>query len=78
MTDYNVRVSVRNGNLLRRMRAAGLNQTSLAALAGMHHTQVNQLVLLKRKPTRADGSWSMYAQNIAAVLKKMPARRPVE
>lgn len=73
MTDYSVKISVRNGRILRRMREAGVkNQAQLARLAGVNVNRICELVNLRAAPMLKDGTWAHGIENIAAVLRCDP------
>lgn len=73
MKDYSVKVSVRNGRILRRMREAGIgNQAELARLSGVNVNRICQLVNLRAAPLLKDGTWAHGIEDIAAVLRCDP------
>lgn len=68
MTDYSVKVSVRNGRILRMMREHGIaTQAELARRAGLRMTDVNQIVNLRRKPIGAKGQFFESVERMAAI-----------
>jgi DNA-directed RNA polymerase sigma subunit (sigma70/sigma32) len=69
MSDYAVKVTVRNGRILRLMKERGIRtQAELARLAGLRLQRVNELIGLRKAPENINGSWSHGIENIAAVL----------
>jgi len=72
--EYSVKVTVRNGLILRRMKELGIkSQTELAQLAGISLTAVNGLVAMRRAPTRnCDGEWIPDAFAISSALQVEP------
>jgi|GEM_PF-1417886 len=73
MSDYAVKVTIRNGRILRRMRELGIkSQVELAAKAGVSATTLNSIVALRRAPERTNGQWSHGVENIAAALRCDP------
>ena len=49
--EYSVKVSIRNGLILRQMKKLGIeSQTALARLCGLSITRVNSLVTMRRAP----------------------------
>ncbi len=69
MTDYAVKVTVRNGRILAKMRAKGIGtQTELAKRAGLGVVAVNSLITLRRPAVNDKGEWRYGVQEIAAVL----------
>lgn len=73
MSDYAVKVTVRNGRILRRMREMGIkSQTELARIAGISITQVNAIVAIRRPGKRSDGDWSSDVWAISSALDCEP------
>lgn len=73
MGDYNLKVTVRNGRILRLMRAAGFEtQTELAKAAGVDKVTVNGIVTMRKKPQLPDGEWSEPVHRMASALGCMP------
>lgn len=67
--DYAVKVTVRNGRILRLMREAGIEtQAELARRAGISMTCVNAIVCLRNAPEKTNGEWRYGVEEIAAVL----------
>ena len=73
MSDYSVKISVRNGRILGRMRELGIeSQKELARLAGVHFTVVNSFVAIRRAGRNSNGKWPDAILAISAALKCMP------
>lgn len=73
MSDYSIKIGVRNGRILRAMRDRGIeSQTDLARLIGVHLTSINSLISLKVKPMRSDGCWTDLALKVSAALRVLP------
>lgn len=71
--DYAVKVSVRNGRILRRMEECGIaSQTELARRAGVSAQNVNEIVALRKMPTRQNGQWREVISRIAGALNCDP------
>jgi DNA-directed RNA polymerase sigma subunit (sigma70/sigma32) len=73
MSDFAVRISVRNARLLRAMKAAGYKtQTELCRAMGRHITHVNALFTFRTSPILEDGEWSELAMDISSMLRLEP------
>lgn len=74
MSDYEVTISVRNGPMLRAMRAAGyLTASSLAAPAKVSQTTISKYLGLLIVPRHcSSGTWRESIVKIAAVLHCTP------
>ena len=73
MTDFAVRISVRNARLLRAMKAAGYaTQADLARAMGKHVTHINALFTFRRSPLLETGDWSELAWDISSMLHVEP------
>ena len=69
MSDYAVKITIRNGRILRRMRERGVGSLrELAGNAGVSLAFVYQLVGLKRAPLKANGEWKPGVENVAGAL----------
>lgn len=72
MTDFAVKVTVRNARILRAMKAAGFNSNAdLARFIGTEPGRVGELLNFKRKPI-ANGDWSTLAMDISSALRIEP------
>jgi RNA polymerase sigma factor (sigma-70 family) len=73
MTDFAVKISVRNARLLRAMKAAGYaTQTELARAMNRHITHLNALFTFRTSPLLANGDWSDLAWDISSMLRVEP------
>ena len=73
MTDYAVKVTVRNGRILSLMKKEGFETlTALATAAGVSYTYLVDTVGLKRKPLGKGGDWTDAALKISIALKVPP------
>jgi len=73
MSDYAVKITVRNGRILRRMREMGFeSQSALARSAGLSLASVNQIIAMKTAPENMKGEFRDPVRNIAAALKCDP------
>ena len=71
--DYAVKVSVRNGRILRRMAERGIaSQAELARRSGVSVTAINGIIALREIPTQRDGQWREVISRIAGVLNCDP------
>ena len=71
--DYAVKVGVRNGRILRRMRELGISsQAELARIAGVAVQSVNVLVGLRKAPIGVRGEWASAVLSIASALRCDP------
>lgn len=67
--DYSVKVTVRNGRILSRMRARGIESLSeLARQAGISYSKLWAIVALRERPIGARGAWVAGIENVAGVL----------
>jgi len=68
MTDYAVKITVRNGRILRRMRERGINTLrELADKSGMGYSRLCAVVALTQRPTAKSG-WAAGIEDVAGVL----------
>jgi len=68
-TDYAVKVTIRNGRILSRMRAKGIRSLSeLAEKAGIPYSKLCGIVALKERPIGVRGAWKAGIENVAGVL----------
>ena len=75
MTDeYAVKVTVRNGLILRRMKALGIkSQVELAKRAGISHQVLNSLITLRKAPRNTyTGEWIDAAFALSSALQVEP------
>jgi len=72
MTDFAVKISVRNARLLRALQAAGYqSQSQLAAAMGKPLQAINKLFTFYASPL-SHGEWSDLAMDISAMLHVEP------
>ena len=71
--DYAVKVSVRNGRILRRIRQAGFSsQTEFALHSGISVQRLNDLICMRIAAFNAEGEWKQIAWDIASALRCEP------
>ena len=72
--EYAVKVTVRNGLILRRMKELGIkSQTELARLSGLSITALNSLVTLRKAPrNKITGEWVDTAFSLSSALQVEP------
>lgn len=70
MSDYAIKITVRNGRILRRMRERGIPSVKrLSDLAGVSYQHVAQIVAMRRIVyNESSGEYTHSAQSIAAAL----------
>lgn len=67
--DYAVKVTIRNGRILSRMRAKGIKTlTELARKAGIPYHTLCEIVALRKRPIGVRGLWVNGIENVAGVL----------
>ena len=73
MSDYAVKVTIKNARILRLMRDAGItSQSELAQRAGVSQNDVGTLINMKRRPTGKDTLWRPLVEKICFALKCTP------
>lgn len=73
MTDFSVKVTIRNARLLRAMQKAGYEtQAALARAMGRHVGHVNCLFSFRSSPLLENGEWSELAMDISSMLRCEP------
>lgn len=73
MKDYAVKVSVRNGRILRRMRECGFeSQAQLHKACGVTMTLLNGLICMRVKGYNEKGEWRKAALDISSALRCEP------
>jgi len=71
--DYAVKISVRNGRILRRIREAGFSsQVEFANRFGINAQQLNNLICMRSAAYNAAGQWRQIAWDISSALKCEP------
>lgn len=70
MSDYAVKITIKNGRILSRMRARGIESLKeLARQAGVNYQTLTEIVALKQRPVNLKGGWREGLENVAGVLK---------
>jgi len=70
MNDYAVKITIKNGRILSRMRARGINSLAeLARQAGISYQSLTEIVSLKKRPVGQRGKWLASVENVAGVLQ---------
>lgn len=73
MSDYLLKIAVKNNRLVRRMRACGFESGSaLARAANVSVKHVSDLMTLRTASRRADGEWRQRVMDIATALRCEP------
>jgi DNA-directed RNA polymerase specialized sigma subunit len=69
MTDYTVKITIKNGRILRLMRKAGIATVAeLSRKCGVTQSQIGDIINLKKAPVNSRGQWAGGVENIAGVL----------
>ncbi len=72
MTDFAVKVTVRNARLLRAIKAAGFaTQADFSRFMGKSPQHINAIINFREKPI-ANGDWSELAMDISSALRIEP------
>jgi transcriptional regulator with XRE-family HTH domain len=70
MSDYAVKITIKNGRILSRMRARGIESLAeLARQAGISYQRLTEIVSLKRRPVGRWGKWAAGLEDVAGVLQ---------
>ena len=69
--DFNLKITVRNGRLLKAIRERYESVSDLARKINRAPSSVNQLVTMKQVPTNQDG-WTDLALDVSAMVGKDP------
>ena len=70
MSDYAVKITIKNGRILSRMRARGIESLAeLARQSGISYSKLVEIVYLKRRPVGVRGAWAAGLENVAGVLQ---------
>ena len=74
MSDYALKISVRNGRILRRMRELGIKSVKqLAAMSGIGYQTAHRIVTLTTPVYSTQrGDYTQAAQSVAAALRSDP------
>ena len=70
--DFNVKLTVRNGRLLRAIRDGWPTVAAFCRDANLSESVVNSLVCFRISPIRKNGDWSGVARDISAALGMYP------
>ena len=72
--EYAVKISIRNGLILRRMKELGINsQVELVKLSGLGVQKVNSLICMRKAPKhKITGEWLDDAYTLSSALKVEP------
>jgi transcriptional regulator with XRE-family HTH domain len=69
VADYAVKITIKNGRILSRMRARGIKTLrELARKAGIPYGTLCSIVALKKRPVGVRGEWVTGVENVAGVL----------
>ena len=69
MSDYAVKVTVRNGRILRMMRERGIESVAqLARIAGCPYQTAVQIISLRKAPEKKNGQWTETVLRIAGAF----------
>lgn len=72
MTDFAVKVTVRNARLLRAIKAAGFkSQADFSRFMGKSPQDINAIINFREKPI-ANGDWSSLAMDVSSALRTEP------
>ena len=69
--DFNIKITVRNGRLLKAIRSRYKSVADLARQCHHHQSTVNSLVTMRLKPFN-DSGWTDLALDVAAMVGKEP------
>jgi hypothetical protein len=72
MTDYRVKVSVRNARFMRALESVGHNPSSFAKANGLSVGEMCALAALKIKPIRSDGMWRTSVMRLCEAANLVP------
>ena len=72
MSDYRVKVSVRNARLMRAFESIGHTPSSFARTYGFSPSEVCALAALKIRPVLANGLWRKCVMRLCEVANLMP------
>jgi transcriptional regulator with XRE-family HTH domain len=70
MSDYAVKITIKNGRILSRMRARGIDSLAeLARQSGIQYQVLANIVALRKRPVGVKGKWIAGLENVAGVLQ---------
>lgn len=70
--DFSVKITVRNGRLLRAIRAQYGTTAEMCRKCNISHTSVAALLTMKKSPVTASGDWGKAAYDISSALRIEP------
>ena len=70
--DYTLQIRVKNGPLLRAMRAAGLSSAALARATGLNAQIISNFLCLRAAPQSKDGIWNKHVLKLSEFLHCLP------
>ena len=72
MSDFNIQVKVRNGRLLRAIRAKYGTAAEMSRKSGVDAQHISDFVNFRRSPILQNGNWSNYAFDVSSALHCEP------
>lgn len=73
MSDYAVKITIKNARILRLMRSAGIDTVAeLSRRSGVPQTELGKIIGLKKSPTLKDGQWASAVERMSAILRCDP------
>lgn len=72
MSDFSVKITVKNARLLRLIRAEYGTSAEMARRAGVNQSSIAGLLTMKISPIRSDGDWTKAAYDISSALGVAP------
>lgn len=73
MSDYNLKLTVRNNRILQAIKDAGFESVSAFAKANfIRDSFVNALICFRRRPVLEDGTLCAHAQQLCEILNLLP------
>jgi hypothetical protein len=73
MSDYHVKITVKNGRILRLMRDCGFStMASLSRVAGISPAEAGLILNMRKAPMKKNGQWSESVLRMAAALRCDP------
>lgn len=73
MSDYHVKITVKNGRILRLMRAAGFESVAaMCRVSGLRQTQAGRIINMKEQILLNNGDWTDGVYRMAAALRCDP------
>jgi DNA-directed RNA polymerase sigma subunit (sigma70/sigma32) len=72
MSDFNIELKVRNGRLLRMIRAKHGTAAEFSRMSGVSQSIISAYLVMKITPVRVTGEWSKSAYDISSALHCEP------